>query len=124
MTDEEIELILSNCPKGTFSAKVYDYINRLKAENESKENCTIEQHAEIHRLKDQIHEIRQENIRDRKKIRKDTAKEILRDMQLRLLHDYTDEETGYQYPNIATADIYQDLKEIAKKYDVEVDDNV
>lgn len=38
-----------------------DYINRLKAENESKENCTIEQHAEIHRLRDELRRVSQEN---------------------------------------------------------------
>lgn len=59
---------------------------------------------------------------DKEQVGKNTAKKILRDMQLRLLHDYTDEEVGYQYQTIATADIYRDLKEIAEEYAVEVDD--
>lgn len=95
-----------------------DYINRLKAENvKLKETLNAIENDEIN-LRGNLEEC----LGQLKQIRKDTAKEILRDMQLRLLHDYTNEEMGYQYPNIATADIYQDLKEIAEKYGVEMDD--
>ncbi len=35
---------------------------------------------------------------------------------------YVDEEIGYQDECIDTACLYEDLKDIAKKYDVEVDE--
>lgn len=77
MTDETIERALYNADDIAIDecvdcCDVYKYIQRLKAENErlkqsdtSKENCTIEQHAEIHKLRDEL-----------KQARQDTAKEI------------------------------------------------
>ena len=53
---------------------------------------------------------------------KETAKEILHDLYHILWTDYVDEEIGYQDECIDTACLYEDLKDIAKKYDVEVDE--
>lgn len=88
MTDKEIEKALEVCGLSDLDCKdcpyfdnvatclgrkdrdAYDYIQRLKAEierlkrsDQSKEDCTINQHVEIHRLRDEV-----------KQIRKDTAK--------------------------------------------------
>lgn len=97
MTDEQIEKAIECCIKGDclhcpnmqhnsigatvckqrLITVVPDYINRLKAENErlkqsdmSKENCTIEQHAEIHKLRDELEQVR-----------KNTAKEIIEELK-------------------------------------------
>ena len=80
MTDEEIEKTLRRNADnigGGFDSRVLDYINRLKAENamlrisdDSKEKCILEQHGEIHRLRDEL-----------KQVRKDTAKEVLDDLK-------------------------------------------
>lgn len=96
-----------------------DYINRLKVENEelcsknrilskmverlhisdqSKENCTIQQHADIHKLREKL-----------RQIRKETAKEIIEIMK-RVQSMFYDKE----YVAI------QNL--IAEKYGVEVDE--
>ena len=122
MTDEEIEKglyacgIEAKCEKCPYiedcnkainlSKDALDYINRLKAENamlrisdDSKEKCTLEQHDEIHRLRDKLRQVRAENenmhgelmsykayidnheeiwkSNAEKKVRIDTAKEIL-----------------------------------------------
>lgn len=56
------------------------------------------------------------------KVRKETAKEILREIYHRLAIDYVDEEIGYQDECIDTACLYEDLKEIAGKYGVEIEE--
>lgn len=58
----------------------------------------------------------------KEQVRKETAKEILHDLYHILWTDYVDEEIGYQDECIDTACLYEDLKDIAKKYDVEVDE--
>lgn len=83
-----------------------EVINRLKAECESKENCTIEQHGKIHRLHDEL-----------KQVRRDTTKEILHEVEMysvcRLRND------GYKEYTISELT----LNEISDKYvGLEVDD--
>lgn len=108
MTDETIERALYNADDIAIDEcvdcyDVYKYIQRLKSENErskqsdkSKENCTIEQHAEIQKLRDEL-----------KQVRKETAKEILQ----------------YVYKlcrNVSKIHLL-DIKELAEKYGVEVE---
>lgn len=122
MTDEEIEKALEICKseslpcyecaywnistqgyncRNALIRDVFDYINRLKAENamlrisdDSKGKCTLEQHGEIHRLQDEL-----------KQVRKDTAKEIFQAI-------YNWEEIGFFK-----------IKWFAKEYyGIEVDD--
>lgn len=83
-----------------------DYITRLEASSESAIKCTIEQHVEIHRLRDELRQARAENEDmhgklmslqayidnheeiwkqnaeiDKAIVRKDTAKEILLELK-------------------------------------------
>lgn len=135
MTDKEIEKALEVCPKitsaddhcgecpyfqkhknciGNIEKDALDYLNRLKAEikrlshsDQSKEDCTIDQHAEIHRLRDEV-----------KQIRKDTAKEILQEL-------FDDAKEMAKDKNYDFAIAYIRMKTIlrfkAKEYGVEVD---
>lgn len=59
---------------------------------------------------------------EKEQIRKDTAKDFFHDIYQMLSTNYVDEEIGYQDECIDTACLYEDLKEIAKKHGVEVDD--
>lgn len=73
----------------------------------------------INRLKEKIHEIRQENIRDRKRVRKDTAKDILRELS-------KESHYGYDYPDephsmICIFDPFF-FEEMERRYGVEVDE--
>lgn len=89
-----------------------DYINRLKSENErlkqsdiSKENCTIEQHAEIQKLRDEL-----------KQVRKDTAREILQDIK------YGIENTKYyKFNPMLVYELETIVSHISQKYGVEVE---
>ena len=125
MTDKEIEKALyicaeeycTECPYFRVNCRqknidVLDYINRLKAEierlkrsDQSKEDCTINQHVEIHRLRDEV-----------KQIRKNTAKNFAETL-IALLWEENKGET------ITIKDLHNVIKDVANaQYGAEVDE--
>lgn len=110
MTDEEIERALASC--GTVECNECSY--KYKCIRLSKDTLDY-----INRLKEKIHEIRQENIRDRKRVRKDMAKEILQ--AIAECRTVQSDVRGKRYTRYELDQ--KDFENIADRFGVEVDDD-
>ncbi len=90
---------------------VLGYIEKLETECADKERYTVE-----------LYNMAKDAERKLEQVSQETAKEIFHDLYHILAINYVDEEIGYQDECIDTACLYEDLKDIAKKYGVEVDE--